>query len=67
VGRETHREREELGGPAGERSADPAEERMSRRDVDEPLEPPEEPREESRDDVPMEQTFTIIRVRRVTL
>ena len=44
---------------------------MSRRDVDEPLEPPLEPpeesREETRDDVPLEQTFTIIRVRRVTL
>ena len=57
--RETHREREEFGGPAGERSAGPAEERTSRRDVDEPL--------ETRDDVRLEQTFTIIRVRRVNL
>ena len=63
VGRETHREREELGGPAGETSAGPAEERTIRRDVDEPL----EPREETRDDVPLEQTLTIIRVRRVNL
>jgi sporulation protein YlmC with PRC-barrel domain len=51
VGRETHREREELGGPAGERSAGPAEERTIRRDVDEPS----------------EQTVTIIRVRRVDI
>jgi hypothetical protein len=63
VERETHREREEFGGPAGERSAGPAEERTSRRDVDEPL----ETREETRDDVRSEQTFTIIRVRRVNL
>jgi hypothetical protein len=48
VGRETHREREELGGPAGERSAGPAEERTSRRDVDEPLETREETRDEWR-------------------
>jgi len=67
VGRETHREREELGRPAGERSAGPAEERTSRRDVDEPLETHEEIREETRDDVRLEQTFTIIRVRRVIL
>jgi hypothetical protein len=67
VERETHREREEFGGPAGERSAGPAEERTSRRDVDEPLETREEIREETRDDVRLEQTFTIIRVRRVNL
>ena len=51
MGRETHRQREELGGPAGETSSGPAEKRTIRRDVDEPL----------------EQTFTIIRVRRVNL
>jgi sporulation protein YlmC with PRC-barrel domain len=59
VGRETHRDREELGGLADKTSAGPAEERTIRRDVDEPLEP--------RDDEPLEQTVTIIRVRRVDI
>jgi sporulation protein YlmC with PRC-barrel domain len=63
VGRETHRERDELGGPTGETSAGPAEERTMRREVEEPL----EPREENRDDEPLEQTVTIIRVRRVDI
>ena len=59
MGRETHREREEPGGPAGETSAGPAEERTIRGDVDDPLEP--------RDEEPLERTFTVIRVRRVNL
>ena len=63
MGRETYREREELGGVASETSVSPVEERTIRCDVDEPL----EPREKTRDDVPLEQTFTIIKVRRVNV
>ncbi|MCA1718643.1 MAG: PRC-barrel domain-containing protein [Actinobacteria bacterium] len=60
VGRETYRDREDLGGSTDTTGIEPLEERTARREVDEPL----EPREETRD-VPMDQPVVLVRVRRV--
>ena len=40
MGRETYRDREDLGGPTGTTGTEPLEERSTRRDFDEPLEAP---------------------------
>ena len=62
VGHETPRDREDLGGTTGTMDTTPVEERTTRRDIDEPL----EPREET-GDVPLEQPVVIVRVRRVRI